>query len=269
MAEARTADRDEEVRGAARQLDRDRYLAALLAPAGARQGLLTIAAFHGEIARIPVTATEPTIGAIRLQWWRDVLDDAGHAGDVAAPVADAMLAATRRGDVNARDAVAIVDAYETLLHPGALAAPEALAAFADASQGAAFRMAAHVLGGSQASYGAVISDAAQAYGRAQLLRLLPALLAKGHNPLAAEAPSDWRPILMPIIGEANAALAAVRRQSSVAPATIRQAILPTALVEPYLAALERLGSRIAFEQAEISPLSRIWRIYLASRRERF
>ena len=66
---------------AARELDYDRYLAALLAPRAARDGLMALAAFHGEIARIPRTVREPGVGDIRLQWWRDALRDAGRHGD--------------------------------------------------------------------------------------------------------------------------------------------------------------------------------------------
>ena len=40
---------------------------------GARDGLMALAAFHGEIARIPLTVRESAIGDIRLQWWRDAL----------------------------------------------------------------------------------------------------------------------------------------------------------------------------------------------------
>ena len=78
----------EAVRAAARELDYDRYLAALLAPRRARDDLMALAAFHGEIARIPLTVREPAIGDIRLQWWRDALrTPAGTA--TGNPVADA------------------------------------------------------------------------------------------------------------------------------------------------------------------------------------
>ena len=45
----------EAVRAAARSLDRDRYLAALLSPRSARSDLIALAAFMGEVARIPLT----------------------------------------------------------------------------------------------------------------------------------------------------------------------------------------------------------------------
>ena len=58
----------------ARSGEPDRYLAALLAPPAARADLLALAAFASELARVPSLVTrEPTMGEIRLQWWRDAL----------------------------------------------------------------------------------------------------------------------------------------------------------------------------------------------------
>src|SRR5436309_10149749 len=59
-----------------RRHDRDRYQTALFAPAGKREALLALYAFNYEIARVRETVTEPMLGQIRLQWWREVLDAA-------------------------------------------------------------------------------------------------------------------------------------------------------------------------------------------------
>lgn len=256
------------VREEARDLDHDRYLAALLAPAQARDALMTIAAFHGEIARIPTSVREPAMGAIRLQWWRDTLGGDAAATPAGSPVADRLRHAIESGALPAADVVSIIDAYETLLQPGALAVAPALDAFFDESQGAAFRLSARILGVEDGEAREAIGAAAQAYGRVQLLRALPLLLAKGHNPFAPEPVQDWATVVQPILAGTRQSLGEVRRLMPVASLTLRTAILPVALVEPYLAALERLGSRIASEQAGISPLSRVWRIYVARRRGR-
>ena len=256
------------VREEARDLDHDRYLAALLAPAPARDALMTVAAFHGEIARIPTSVREPTMGAIRLQWWRDTLGGEPRPEPTGSPVADRLRHAIESGALPIDEVISIIDAYETLLQPAALADVAALDAFLDESQGAAFRLSARILGAEDGGAREIIGAAAQAYGRVQLLRALPLLLAKGHNPFAREPMQDWAPVVQPILAGTRQSLGEVRRLMPVASLTLRTAILPVALVEPYLAALERLGSRIASEQAEISPLSRVWRIYVARRRGR-
>jgi NADH dehydrogenase [ubiquinone] 1 alpha subcomplex assembly factor 6 len=56
-----------------RRHDRDRFQTALFAPAERREALLTLYAFNYEIARVRETVTEPILGQIRLQWWREVI----------------------------------------------------------------------------------------------------------------------------------------------------------------------------------------------------
>ncbi len=77
-----------------RRYDRDRFLTALFAPPAIRERLLTLYAFNVEIARIPETVTEPLIGEMRLQWWRNVLASLGK-GEPAPkghPVAEPLAA---------------------------------------------------------------------------------------------------------------------------------------------------------------------------------
>src|SRR5438874_6276930 len=62
-----------------RQHDRDRYQTTLFAPAERHEALLALYAFNYEIARVRETVSEPMLGQIRLQWWREVLD-AAYAG---------------------------------------------------------------------------------------------------------------------------------------------------------------------------------------------
>src|SRR5215469_13782933 len=61
-----------------RKQDADRYLTALFAPAERREALFALYAFNLEIARTREAITEPTMGLIRLQWWRDALGEIGQ-----------------------------------------------------------------------------------------------------------------------------------------------------------------------------------------------
>ena len=57
-----------------RDADRDRYLAALFAPADKRGALFALYAFDVEIlCRCVSLRAELMPGEIRLQWWREVL----------------------------------------------------------------------------------------------------------------------------------------------------------------------------------------------------
>ena len=56
-----------------REVDRERYLATLFAPASNRDALFALYAFNVETSRVRDLAREPMPGEIRLQWWREVL----------------------------------------------------------------------------------------------------------------------------------------------------------------------------------------------------
>ena len=64
-----------------RKNDPDRYLLAMLAPPAMRDGLFALYAFNVEIARTRELVSEPPLGEIRLQWWRDEIG-ALYAGRV-------------------------------------------------------------------------------------------------------------------------------------------------------------------------------------------
>jgi len=57
-----------------RQRDRDRYLAALYAPAGVRPALIALFGVDAELGVVVAGTTEPMIGEIRLAWWREALE---------------------------------------------------------------------------------------------------------------------------------------------------------------------------------------------------
>lgn len=97
-----------------RKGDPDRFAAAMAAPVAARRVLFPLYAFNVEVARAPWVASEPMIGEMRLQWWRDALEEiaAGRkvrAHEVTTPLAEVLdrsaaealdkLVAVRRWDL--------------------------------------------------------------------------------------------------------------------------------------------------------------------------
>ena len=73
-----------------RAADKDRFVAALFAPAGVRKHLYALYAFNGEVSRVRELAREALPGEIRLQWWRDVLAGEGRGEVDANPIAAAL-----------------------------------------------------------------------------------------------------------------------------------------------------------------------------------
>lgn len=255
------------VREAARSGDTDRYLAALLAPRAARSSLIALTAFLGEVARIPALVDEPMMGQIRLQWWRDVIGAAPASGLSGSPVADAVREAIERHRLPEQLFDALLTARSRDLVPHPFNEAPGVDDHLDATEGNAFRLAARILD-PEASRQAdgLLRAAGQAWGRMRLIQGLPLAVAKGRAlpPAGAGAgPEDWAAAARPLVEGARAWVAETRRLAA-ANRSINLAILPVALVEPYLAALQELGPDLARARAEISPLTRVWRLWRAS-----
>lgn len=96
-----------------RRTDPDRFLCCLFAPAPAREALFALTALNHELARAREAASNPMAALIRLQWWRDAIEEA-RAGrpprrhEVAAPLHAAILA----GALDPDGLVALADARE-------------------------------------------------------------------------------------------------------------------------------------------------------------
>ncbi|PPR11372.1 MAG: hypothetical protein CFH41_00954 [Alphaproteobacteria bacterium MarineAlpha11_Bin1] len=58
-----------------RNYDYDRYFAAAFAPGEIRRGLMALYAFNIEIASVRERVSEAILGEIRLQWWRDAVEE--------------------------------------------------------------------------------------------------------------------------------------------------------------------------------------------------
>jgi phytoene synthase len=271
---------EDPVIASARSGEPDRYLAALLAPPAARADLLALAAFASELARVPSLVTrEPTMGEIRLQWWRDALAAPSLEARTGNPVADAVRAAMHRNDLPAPLLLDMIDAREVDLALYELPDDAAFATYLWKSDGAPFALAAGILHpDSGVDLQAAAAAAGQAYGLARLLLGLPHALARGRVPLPqsrldACAVSNQEllsgeggnvaALTASLCAEARKALATSREQVANLPRQVRPAFLPLALVEPYLRALERPGRDVLRSVAEIAPLTRVWRIAAA------
>lgn len=97
-----------------RQYDRDRFLTALFAPKQVREDLLTLYAFNVEIARIRETVTEPMIGQMRLQWWRDQFTEIvdGKGPSKGHPVAEPLAAVVAKRRLSPSRFFKLLDARE-------------------------------------------------------------------------------------------------------------------------------------------------------------
>lgn len=252
----------DEVREVARTYALDHYLAALLARRASRDDLVVLAAFLGDVARIPLTVREPMLVEIRLQWWRDALEAPADTGDTGNPVADAMRDLARRHRLETAPIVALLEAQGMLVDQGSLADEAGVREFLGATEGTAMRLAARLAGADPQPWQEGLAAAARAYASCRMMRDSSRLEALGHLPLGARTgPAMLRDIARTELAQARARLAGAPRQ-------IVDAALPAALVEPYLRALERRPPESGAGPGDIAPLSRVWRLWRAHRRGR-
>jgi phytoene synthase len=266
-----------EVSRAARELAYDDYLAALLGPRDRRDDLVTAAALFGELARIPLTVSEPALGEIRLQWWRDALASGARTGH---PVADAAAGLGLRLDAPLIDIVSpALEAYAAELYPEPFHANDAFLAYAAAPVQAAFALRAAILRAGNVISEPLAADTARTLGLVRVCVRLPALLAKGRIPVAADvlpaelgdggAEAALRRAVPALINEAATAWTALKPRLRAARPQARRVLLPAALAGPYLHAIQRVDRDVLRDVDEPSPLERAARLWLAARLGRF
>src|SRR6476646_11243538 len=117
-----------------RQHDRDRYQTALFAPVDRREALFALYAVNYEIARVRESVTEPMLGQIRLQWWRETIAAAFEGGPVRNHiVVEPLTAIIRELALSRAHFERLIDARETDLAEDPPASLAALEDYAEAS----------------------------------------------------------------------------------------------------------------------------------------
>ena len=163
-----------------RRHDPDRFLCSLFAPAEHRETLFLLYAFNHEIARAREVASQPIAALIRLQWWREVVQGAARAHEVATP----LSAALARGQLRAVELDALIEARE-IEAEGELERLADLQDYVMASAGALAGVAGRVLGADDATRERLRALGA-AYGVAGQIRSVAVLARQGRCLLPAE-----------------------------------------------------------------------------------
>jgi 15-cis-phytoene synthase len=276
------AERRDTVKRIARAGDPDRTLAALFVPRDARDDLVALYAFNVDLARIAEHVSEPDLGAIRLQWWREAIDHAGEGATTGHPVADAFGAAIRRHRLSRERIAALIDARIFDVATKIMTDWPALQSYLHDTAGTVFMLAAQSLGATDHALQPISSAAGMAYGLAGLMRALPVHAVQGRVYLPADAlkrhgtsPERVRArkaddgllaLLAELRSEAREALDKAQHDIALLDERSRAAFLPLRLVDPYLAALEKKGRDPLRKVTEINPLYRLWRLAAGSGR---
>jgi NADH dehydrogenase [ubiquinone] 1 alpha subcomplex assembly factor 6 len=269
-----------------RRRDPDRYQTALFAPPGRREALFALYAFNYEVARVRESVSEPMLGQIRLQWWREVVD-AAYAGapprqhEVATPLA----AAIRDFRLSRADLDRLIDARERDLDDAPPATLAELLNYAEATSAGLVRLALAILGVEDPAAAAAAHEVGIAYALAGLLRAMPFHARAGRCYIPADVaevagldPADYaglrgspalRQAVAPLADAAAAYLAAARgRRQGVLHAAL-PALLPAVAAGRALVRLRRAdGNPFDPRLAAPEPLL-TWHLTGAMLRRRF
>ncbi|WP_224824766.1 squalene/phytoene synthase family protein [Cognatishimia sp. MH4019] len=193
--------------------DPERFLAIMAGPVEARRILFPIIAFNVEVSRAPWVTQEPMIAEMRLQWWRDALEEIAEgrlvrAHEVTTPLAEVLtpkqardldrLVAERRWDIYA-------DPFEDAAH---------FEEYLTATAANLLVTCAQALGDASAE---VVRGFGWGVGLANWLRAVPELEARGKVPMVDGRPEAVRLLAergIALIREARARRAAVSAKSS-------------------------------------------------------
>jgi NADH dehydrogenase [ubiquinone] 1 alpha subcomplex assembly factor 6 len=270
-----------------RRHDRDRFQTALFAPAARREALFALYAFNYEIARVREYVSQPVLGRIRLEWWRESIASAYGSGPARHhPVVEALSGTIREHALTRGHFEHLIDARETDLDDEPPSNLAALEAYAEGTSSHLVYLALEVLDVHSAAATAPARHVGIAFALSGLLRALPVPAAGVYHPLipadiAARTglgPSDVRlsgrpPQLRAAVAEiaaaAEAHLRSARRFRPRPSGAALPALLPAVIAERSLRRLRRAGYDPFDPAVQSRDALQSWRLAAAVLRRRF
>jgi len=227
-----------------RQADPERFRAAMASPVAARRVLFPLYAFNVEVARAPWMTEEPMIAQMRLQWWREVLEEISAGGPVRRHMVATPLAELLDGEAaRLLDDLIVARFWDIGTDP--FADEAALDTYLTHTAGHLMWVAARLLG---AGDPAPLLARGHAHGLANWLRAVPLLKAAGRIPLLDERSEAIRALAQ----RGLARLDEARRAKL--PKSARAALLPAWQTELILRRARAEPARVMQGELDVSPL---------------
>jgi phytoene synthase len=240
------------------RLDHERWLVCLFAPAARRPELFALYGLNLEVAKTREVVSNAILGQIRLQWWRDALDELAAGAALRHPVLGPLRQARAEDRLDLERLHALIDAREGDLEDDPPATLADLEAYASATGGALARLHAGLLGAPDAG------GAADAVGTAWALVGLMVALPYRRGKLSHGAGRLWLPadlmrqeglsrggivpgsptlaaVVRGVAERADSLLAAARAARRSVPRAARSALLLARIADERLARLRAAG----------------------------
>ncbi|MBM3608964.1 MAG: phytoene/squalene synthase family protein, partial [Alphaproteobacteria bacterium] len=133
------------VDGMLRESDRKRWLACLFIPQAVREHVIALHAFSHEITRVRDVISEPQLGEIRLQWWREAIEGSREGEALLNPVAAVLLNAMRICNLPQAPLLNLIEARRFDLYNDAMPDLATLEGYCGETHSALFALTARIL----------------------------------------------------------------------------------------------------------------------------
>lgn len=266
-----------------RRHDRDRYQTALFAPTDRREALFALYAFNYEIARVREAVTQPMLGQIRLQWWREAIEEA-YTGAVPRRhvVAEPLAGVIRDFALTREHFERMIDTRERDLADEPPATLAALEDYAESTGATLLHLTLEVLGVAAPAARDAAREVGIGYALAGLLRAMPFHARVGRCYIPAEIaervrldPRDYAGLrdtaTLRAAGAEFAHAAAghlreARRYRYRVPRQAHAAMLPAVVAGRFLARLEQAGFNPFAPELTAPDTLQSWRLFAAALR---
>ena len=240
-----------------RRHDYDRYLCTLFAPDDRRPRLVSLLAFNLELARVRERVNEPTLGRMRLEWWRETIEGVFQGSPRQHPIAQALAQMIEGGGLPPEPFKKMIDARAREYDEWGFDTFEALELYAQETAGQLNRLYLPVLGVSSPEADEAARHVGAAWALTGLARSVPYHARSGRVYLPRDALAEvgvsvddilsqqagfrLKPVIEAIVGRAVVHLEAARALRARIPASARPAMLPAVLTDAYARTLRRRG----------------------------
>ena len=265
--------------------DHDRFQTALFAPPRGRESLFALYAFNYEVARVRETVSQPVLGQIRLQWWRENISAAFDGGSVRHhTVVEALTAAIRTHGLTRAHFDRLIDAREEDLREAPTATLAALENYAEGTSARLVYLALESLGVRDPETEKVGFHIGVAYALAGLLRAMPLHARAGRLVIPADiaaqtglGPADYcvlrsthalRSAAAEIAASAEQHLTAARAHRRSITRRALPALLPAIVAARSLRRLKRAGYDPFHPTLAAPDPLQSWRLAICSLRNR-
>jgi phytoene synthase len=261
-----------------RAVDYDLWFSGLLTPELKRHALYALYAFTLEISQLRCKVSEPFLGEIRLQWWRDVLTGERRSEGEQHPQARALLETIEFYKLPLHAFVAIIDAHIRDLYDDPFLSLADLEGYAGETISARLRLATLILGEGQDPGGAeACGHAGVAHTLLRILLATPQQVHKGvvvwpvdlmarfsvkrEDILTRKHTTDIRETCMYVGELVRDHYARSAHAIAALPATVKPAFVPLTTIPLLLDRLREADYNPFTVSTHISHLRRQWRMW--------